>query len=74
MVSFVAASTTARRYLRNRAYNSDNTNLAIPTPEDMARALRELLDDPVGRARRGAIGRDRMGPPGAVDTIIAALA
>jgi hypothetical protein len=39
----------------------------------MAKALRELLDDPAGRARRGAIGRARMGPPGAVDAIIEAL-
>ena len=74
VVSFVAPSTTARRYLRNRAFYGDSAILAIPTPEDMAKALRELLDDPVGRARRGAIGRDRMGPPGAVDAIIAALA
>jgi uncharacterized protein (TIGR03492 family) len=33
-------------------------------PEELARQLQELLADPIERARRGAIGRQRMGPAG----------
>ncbi len=33
-------------------------------PEQLARRLQELLDDPTERARRGACGRRRMGPAG----------
>ncbi|MDB5474185.1 MAG: hypothetical protein JWP99_1488, partial [Devosia sp.] len=36
-------------------------------------ALRRLLEDGEERRRRGAIGRQRIGGPGAVEAIIAAL-
>lgn len=74
VVSFVSPMTTARRYRRDREFFGDSTIFAIPSPEDIAKALAELIADPADRARRGAIGRERMGPPGAIDAIIAVLA
>jgi hypothetical protein len=42
-------------------------------PEAMAAALAHLLADEADRLRRGAIGRERMGPPGAIAAIIEEL-
>ncbi|MEO6396460.1 MAG: hypothetical protein ABIO40_11180, partial [Devosia sp.] len=42
-------------------------------PDSVASALRQLLADPAERARRSAIGRERIGPPGAIAAIIAEL-
>lgn len=33
-------------------------------PEEVAAELRRLLEDPAERERRGAVGRERLGPPG----------
>ncbi len=73
VVSFVSPRTTARRYRRDRDFFGDSCIFAIPSAEDMAKALGELLADPAACARRGAVGRQRMGSPGAIDAIIAAL-
>lgn len=43
------------------------------TPRDAARAALALLRDPAERARRGEIGRTRMGPPGATRRVAARL-
>jgi hypothetical protein len=40
---------------------------------EAAAAVVRLLRDPAERARRGAIGRDRMGPPGGAQRIANAL-
>lgn len=42
-------------------------------PGAIAAAIRLLTDDAADRQRRGAIGRERIGPPGAIDAIIAEL-
>jgi uncharacterized protein (TIGR03492 family) len=39
----------------------------------ITRALEALLSDPSDRAHRAAIGRERIGPPGAIDAVIAEL-
>jgi uncharacterized protein (TIGR03492 family) len=43
-------------------------------PTAAAAALCDLLDDPARRARMGAIGRERMGPPGGAAAIAGAIA
>lgn len=47
----------------------------VPTPDWQPAVLtvQRLLDDPADRARRGQIGRERMGEPGAVRVIAAAI-
>jgi hypothetical protein len=42
-------------------------------PGDLSAALAGLLRDDADRARRGAIGRERIGGPGAIDAIIEEL-
>lgn len=37
----------------------------VEGPQEASRAVLSLLDDPAERARRGRVGRQRMGPPGA---------
>lgn len=43
------------------------------TPQALAAALERLLRDPEELARRSAIGRARIGPPGAMDVILTSL-
>jgi hypothetical protein len=45
----------------------------VPTPRAAAGAVLALLRDPADRRRRGEIGRQRMGPPGATGRIAAGL-
>ncbi len=48
--------------------------LAVPADADaIAAGLQQLLSDPADLRRRAAIGRDRIGGPGAIDAIIAEL-
>ncbi len=72
-VTFLAAGTTASRAARNAALMGDARVLVERDPAAMAGALTALLADDTDRTRRGAIGRDRMGPPGAIDAIVAEL-
>ncbi|MDQ7827789.1 MAG: lipid-A-disaccharide synthase-related protein [Armatimonadota bacterium] len=44
-----------------------------PSPDAAAAAALRLLSDPAERARRGEVGRQRMGPPGAAPRIAAWL-
>jgi uncharacterized protein (TIGR03492 family) len=73
VVSFPAPDTTARRQARNAAFAGDSRIFTDRSPEDLAAALTHLLHDDADRQRRGAIGRERMGPGGAIDAIIAEL-
>lgn len=47
--------------------------LVDANPEAVAEPLRRMLTDPADRARRSAIGRERIGTRGAIATIIAEL-
>ncbi len=73
VVSFLTAGTTARRQARNAAFAGDSRMIVEPTPEALAAAVTHLLVDAADRQRRGAIGRERIGPPGAIAAIIAEL-
>jgi uncharacterized protein (TIGR03492 family) len=73
VVTFLAEGTTKSRAARNAALMGDARVLVERDPAAMARAMTALLADDADRARRGAIGRERMGPPGAIDAIVAEL-
>jgi uncharacterized protein (TIGR03492 family) len=73
VVSFHAEGSTDRRMARNEALAGDARIFTPRDPDAMAAAVARLLADPDDRARRGAIGRERMGPPGAIPAIIEEL-
>jgi uncharacterized protein (TIGR03492 family) len=73
VVSFLAAGTTARRAKRNADLAGDSRLFLPRDPAALATALTGLLYDDADRTRRGAIGRERMGPPGAIAAIIEEL-
>jgi uncharacterized protein (TIGR03492 family) len=70
VVSFHAEGSTDRRMARNEQLAGDARIFTPRDPDAMAAAIARLLADPEDRARRGAIGRERMGPPGAIPAII----
>jgi uncharacterized protein (TIGR03492 family) len=74
VVGFHAEGERPKRRLQDETLAGE---ARIFTPRDadaMARAMAQLLADPDDRQRRGAIGRDRMGPPGALQAIADDLA
>lgn len=73
VVSFHAEGSTGRRMARNEALAGDSRIFTPRDPDAMARVMAKLLADPEDRARRSAIGRERMGPPGAIAAIIEEL-
>jgi uncharacterized protein (TIGR03492 family) len=73
VVTFLAEGTTASRAARNAALTGDSRIVVDRAPQPIAAALAHLLTDPTDRARRGAIGRERIGPPGAIEAIVAEL-
>lgn len=73
VISFHAEGSTGRRMARNEALAGDSRIFTPRDPVAMAAAMSKLLADPDERARRGAIGRERMGPPGAIAAIIEEL-
>ena len=74
VVTFLAEGTTTRRAARNAALTGDSRIVVERDPPAIAQVLQRLLVDETDRARRGAIGRERMGGPGAIDAIMAELA
>lgn len=73
VLTFVAAEDRPSRVRDESALFGDARQVVSDDPAALAGALRHLLDDPAERARRGAIGRARIGPPGAIDAIVAAI-
>lgn len=74
VVSFHPEGSTERRKGRNEALAGDARIFTPRDPAAMAAAISRLLADPDDRARRGAIGKQRMGPPGAIQAIVEELA
>ncbi|MEO6012143.1 MAG: hypothetical protein ABIQ30_00975 [Devosia sp.] len=73
VVGFHAEGETPKRQSQDEAMAGD---AAIFTPRDpaaMAAAIARLLADEPDRLRRGAIGAEHMGPPGAIPAIIEEL-
>lgn len=73
VVSFHAEGSTDRRMARNEALAGDARIFTPRDPDAMAHEIARLLADPADRMRRGNIGRERMGPPGAIAAIIEEL-
>ncbi|RDE10641.1 hypothetical protein [Pelagibacterium lacus] len=62
-----------KRMADEQALMGESRMLVDPSAHAIADAVRLLLDDPGERARRGAIGRERLGGPGTLDAVLAEL-
>lgn len=71
VVSFVGAGaqTTPSRMIDQERLLGGAASYISDYPEGVAREIAWLLDHPEERAKRGAIGRERMGPPGGAKKI-----
>lgn len=74
VVSFLPEDAREKRRRRIAALTGDSRIVTDRTPEALAGELARLLADEADRGRRGAIGRQRMGPPGAISAILEELA
>ncbi|RYE09407.1 MAG: hypothetical protein EOP22_09000 [Hyphomicrobiales bacterium] len=70
VVSFLAEDARETRRKRIAALTGDSRIVTERTPEALAAELARLLADDADRKRRGALGRDRIGPSGAIPAII----
>ncbi|MGV3492094.1 MAG: hypothetical protein ACO1OG_12325 [Devosia sp.] len=73
VVSFLAEDARETRRRRIAALTGDSRIVTDRTPEALAAELARLIADDADRKRRGALGRDRIGPPGAIPAIIEEL-
>ena len=73
VVGFHAEAERPKRRLQDEAIAGEARLFTERDPDALAAALAHLLVDDADRLRRGAIGRDRMGPPGVIPAIIKEL-
>ncbi len=73
VVSFLADDARETRRRRIAALAGDSRIVVPRDPAALAAAVAGLLADDADRARRGALGRERMGPSGAIPAIIEEL-
>lgn len=73
VVSFLIDDAREARRARIAALTGESRIVVEKNAEALARAVSGLLTNDADRARRGAIGKERMGPPGAIDAIVAEL-
>ena len=73
VVSFLAEDARETRRRRIAALTGDSRIVVPRDAAALAGALAALLADDADRARRGAIGRERMGPGGAIAAIVEEL-
>ncbi len=73
VISFTRPTDRAKRHRDEQALFGDSRILVRDDAAELSQALASLLGDDADRARRGAIGRERIGPPGAIYAIIAEL-
>jgi uncharacterized protein (TIGR03492 family) len=70
VVAFPAASAQfGRQFLEAQHRLLGDALVRVSDWQEAATAVLRLLQDPVERARRGAVGRERMGPPGGSERI-----
>ena len=72
-MSFLIDEAREARRARVAALTGDSRIVVGKDAGALADAVSSLLEDDADRARRGAIGRERMGPPGAIDAVVAEL-
>ena len=73
VITFVRAGDRMKRHLDENRLFGDARPLVKADPAELSAALAALLRDDAGRRRLGTLGKDRIGPPGAIDAIIAEL-
>lgn len=74
VITFVREGDRMKRFTDENRLFGDARPLAAADATELSGMLAKLLGDDVDRARRAAIGRERIGGPGAIDQIIASLA
>ncbi len=72
-ITFTRRGDRMKRYIEENRLFGGARLLARDEPDELAAVMARLLRDPAERARLAAIGRDRIGGPGAIARIIAAL-
>lgn len=73
VITFTRPADRMKRFLEeNRLFGEARRLVPAETPA-LAAALRALLEDAAEIARLGAIGRERIGGPGAIEAIIASM-
>ena len=73
VITFVRPGDRMKRHLDENKLFGDSRLLVAADATELATSLTMLLQDDEDRTRRGAIGRDRIGRPGAIDKIIETL-
>ena len=73
VITFIQPRDRPSRVRDENALFGEARLAVAPEPPGIAAALGRLLADPAERARLGAIGRTRIGAPGAIDAIVAAI-
>lgn len=73
VITFVTRRDRRSRVRDENALFGEARLVVQPDPEVIAARLQDLLDRPEERERLGAIGAARIGGPGAIDAIIAAI-
>jgi uncharacterized protein (TIGR03492 family) len=74
VLSFTRPTDRMSRHRDESRLFGDSRILVRDDATELSSALATLLADPADRTRRGAIGRDRIGPQGAMAAIVAELA
>ena len=74
VVTFVGPDDRMKRFEEENRLFGESRILVPDDPGEMTAIMLRLLTEPNELARRGAIGRQRIGPPGAMRHIIGALA
>lgn len=72
-ITFTRPTDRMKRFLEENRLFGGARLLSTDDPEDLARLTRELLENPAERQRLGSIGRERIGGPGVIERIIAAI-
>lgn len=72
-VTFQTATDRRSRFERESRLFGDARIAVEAVPAAIAAAVTEMATNPAERRRRGDIGRERIGPPGAINAIVAEL-
>jgi hypothetical protein len=72
-ITFRTAEDRPSRFRQESQLFGDGRLAVEAEPQAIAAAITTLATDPGERLRRAAVGRERIGPPGAIDAIIAEL-
>jgi uncharacterized protein (TIGR03492 family) len=74
VITFMRDTDRMKRFTDENRLFGDSRPLVAADAGELSGMLAKLLGDDADRARRAAIGRERIGGPGAIDQVIASLA